>query len=754
MKLFVPIAKVDAEQRMVWGYASTPARDDQGEIVTLAALNAALPDYMRFANIREMHQLSAVGVAKEAAVDDRGLFLGAKVVDPLAWDKVREGVYKGFSIGGRVVERNPSDRSVITAIQLNEISLVDRPANPEAVFDCWKAAKTMTDPRSAGVPPVRNAAAPAASQIAGGPSIPQEPALHNTADPSTATQGAVLQNPVLQIWDCGDRAHRHISKAEALKCAGKQAAVKGGDTPGDGSKPYGNVQYADPGYQQDGKKRYPIDTEAHIRAAWNYICKPKDAKLYSAEHLAEIKRRIVAAWKEKIDPNGPKGDGPPEAQAGKAGETPAFRKALEDLGEVAWFLRCLDRMRERLEVEAICEGDANPGFSPDGPSQHSPGAQPARLAAIVKELADFLNALAAEETAELIEGEEYDPAPRPAGEMRVQRSSSGRESWFGEIATGIVAAAQGGTMQKTLEGDGDRHLLEVAHTAVHKALQMNGLPAASRGHLVQAREALKAAGTVPETSSGGGSASDPIPGLSTNGPSRHSPGMMPGGDPTGKSAIMELIEVALGKRAGHQHLMDLAYDAVAKMTDGMTCAAGPSTSSGEKAARHSAAVMEHLHKAHYHLCAAGAVCDGAGGAGAMKRSAGVSPADAAGPSLPQEAAVQIAAATEPLLKALKDQGEALAQALGALDALGKDVAAIKATPLPPATVKLPPGVTALDKTADGAAAPAVDDDALLKRLAAMSEEERTMLLIKASYRNPFRPAALSSAPELRAGNVK
>src|SRR5437762_12175864 len=146
MRFYWPIAKVDGEQRMVWGYASTEAVDDQGETVTREALAAALDDYMRFANIREMHQPSAVGIATQAAVDDRGLYLGAKIVDAEAWRKVTEGVYKGFSIGGRVTARDPGDRKIITGLSLTEISVVDRPANPEAVFDCWKAAANADDP--------------------------------------------------------------------------------------------------------------------------------------------------------------------------------------------------------------------------------------------------------------------------------------------------------------------------------------------------------------------------------------------------------------------------------------------------------------------------------------------------------------------------------------------------------------------------------------------------------------------------------
>jgi hypothetical protein len=73
----------------------------------------------------------------------------------------------------------------------------------------------------------------------------------------------------------------------------------------EGDKPYGDVEYADPGYQDDKKKRYPIDSEKHIRAAWSYISKPKNAGKYSADELKRIKDKIIAAWKDKIDPEGP-----------------------------------------------------------------------------------------------------------------------------------------------------------------------------------------------------------------------------------------------------------------------------------------------------------------------------------------------------------------------------------------------------------------------------------------------------------------
>jgi hypothetical protein len=75
-------------------------------------------------------------------------------------------------------------------------------------------------------------------------------------------------------------------------------------------EPYGDVDYADPGYQEDKKKRYPLDTEAHIRAANSYIGQEKNQKQYSADQVSQIKSKIVSAWKSKIDK-----DGPPSAQA-------------------------------------------------------------------------------------------------------------------------------------------------------------------------------------------------------------------------------------------------------------------------------------------------------------------------------------------------------------------------------------------------------------------------------------------------------
>ncbi len=158
MRMFGEITKVEAQDDgtiKVVGVASTGAVDEADETVLPDAMKAALPAYMRFGALREMHGMSAAGATLSAHVDEAGVTrIEAHVVDPLAVKKVQLGVYKGFSIGGKVLARDPDDRKIITKLRLNEISLVDRPCNPEAVVEMWKAdlaRPTPAAPTNTGV---------------------------------------------------------------------------------------------------------------------------------------------------------------------------------------------------------------------------------------------------------------------------------------------------------------------------------------------------------------------------------------------------------------------------------------------------------------------------------------------------------------------------------------------------------------------------------------------------------------------------
>ncbi|MDR3512401.1 MAG: hypothetical protein P4L73_12260, partial [Caulobacteraceae bacterium] len=125
MRFYGQITKVEPQDDgaiKVVGVASTGAVDDADERVLPEAMKAALPAYMRFGALREMHGLSAAGSTLSATVDDDGATrIEALVVDPVAVRKVQLGVYKGFSIGGKVLARDPADRKVITKLKLSEI---------------------------------------------------------------------------------------------------------------------------------------------------------------------------------------------------------------------------------------------------------------------------------------------------------------------------------------------------------------------------------------------------------------------------------------------------------------------------------------------------------------------------------------------------------------------------------------------------------------------------------------------------------
>jgi|GEM_PF-1277223 len=138
---FASIRKVESNDDgtiTVIGIASDGSVDADGEVITAQAMQAAIPDYMSLGTgaLREMHQLSAAGTVDEAYVNDAGeTVITARVVDPIAVLKVQQGVYKGFSVGGSSTSKLGK---TITGLRLTEISLVDKPNNPNAVIQMWK----------------------------------------------------------------------------------------------------------------------------------------------------------------------------------------------------------------------------------------------------------------------------------------------------------------------------------------------------------------------------------------------------------------------------------------------------------------------------------------------------------------------------------------------------------------------------------------------------------------------------------------
>ena len=146
VRLSMPFGKVDIEKRIVSGFASLDNVDKQFDIVTTEASMSAFAKFR--GNIREMHQPSAVGKMisfKEEKYFDpetkkffKGIYVSTYISKGArdAWEKVLDGTYTGFSIGGRMNKWDDAyneelDKSIriIKDYDLIELSLVDSPAN-------------------------------------------------------------------------------------------------------------------------------------------------------------------------------------------------------------------------------------------------------------------------------------------------------------------------------------------------------------------------------------------------------------------------------------------------------------------------------------------------------------------------------------------------------------------------------------------------------------------------------------------------
>lgn len=128
----------------VYGKATDDALDIDKQICDGDWLDRAMPHWFKSGgNIREQHSNIAAGVAKEYELKADGHYITALVVDPVSVKKVENGVLKGFSIGiknPRVIQDSKAANGRIIDGQIVEVSLVDRPANPNCQLVLAKSA--------------------------------------------------------------------------------------------------------------------------------------------------------------------------------------------------------------------------------------------------------------------------------------------------------------------------------------------------------------------------------------------------------------------------------------------------------------------------------------------------------------------------------------------------------------------------------------------------------------------------------------
>lgn len=159
-QMFARLTKIDEARREVWGRITQEVVDKVDEILDYEKSKpyfkawsdgfASATDGKSLGNVRAMHGKVAAGklIAINFNDAEKAIDVGAKIVDDAEWSKCAEGVYTGFSIGGKYVGDRVAEkvdgRDVHRYVaDPSEVSVVDNPCvGPAKFFDVLKADGT------------------------------------------------------------------------------------------------------------------------------------------------------------------------------------------------------------------------------------------------------------------------------------------------------------------------------------------------------------------------------------------------------------------------------------------------------------------------------------------------------------------------------------------------------------------------------------------------------------------------------------
>ncbi len=756
MRLYGAFTKAEVQSDgtvRVEGIASSEAEDDQGETVQAAAMRAAIPEYMRFPALREMHQLSAAGTTLEADVGHDGVTrIVGHIVDPVAVSKIKNRVYRGFSIGGQVTGRDPANRKIITSLKLNEISLVDRPANPEAIFDVWKAGGAI---------------------IEGNNDMP---------DGGLATLGEVLAakasagEPV-QIWSCSNAEHRHLAKADAVRCIEDEAAkatAEPDDSPeiieGSPAGEEGDAALPTPAAEPEPQSALDMARAAIERGEAVLARAGANTEASTVDEPTEISGSVAVASEqpnpnsdpdrqpaEKATDDKPAADEPPSA--GDKAWRPPLAKGMANIGRIADLIIELDWVCDGMQLESAIEGDNSP--------------QPARLMAIIGELCTFLNAYVAEETAEFISEEEY---------------GSGDDDEYVNVGSGVTLLTMSSiisSLRKTisdpdklealvngvitkgalLEAADQVHLDYAAHYAL-EAMEMDGVtksemmafadvykvlidtgatsvaaPPSSAPPRNATQDTSKNPRVAPMQPPGGAVPAAPFPKASDT--TRLHNAIAKASELPDEGAVQANADVALKAGRKPQHIMaGMIHDCLKALSSGTTC--DDEAEANKTTKKISGRTMAAIHKAHEHIGKVpGGECPGGEPtpAGEEERQGASSSAKTVETDDLAKAQSERDEARALLVSSEADK-TAMSSALNTMNTLlermSKRVDDIYNQPVAP--MAMVRAGTPTTKAADNATADdptQITDAQAVAWLAKKSPEQQTLAMIKASYATPM-----------------
>lgn len=231
----VDTQNADEHSWYVCGYASTPDMDFQGDIVNPDGIDISY--FVNHGWINYEHKQDAefkLGVPTDNCYIDaqKGLYVEAKLFKDnkyaqqmwqLANDIKKNNVDRnlGFSIEGKIVSRNASQKNIIESVFVRNVALTANPANPHATWETlvksWETGHDINpDTVTNGGAIRRESLADAITTISD---------VFNLKDTKEAT---TLWNEVAKLFDMSDRSDKTkgvimlqlakgLSKEDALK---------------------------------------------------------------------------------------------------------------------------------------------------------------------------------------------------------------------------------------------------------------------------------------------------------------------------------------------------------------------------------------------------------------------------------------------------------------------------------------------------------------------------------------------------------
>lgn len=304
-------------------------------------------------NVRLMHQPINAGKLTDLVFNDssRQIECCAKVTDDKIWNDVLEGVLTGFSIGGAYENTwmDTAGQRRYTA-KPSEISLVDNPCLGDATFavikmdgsieqksfkevkkldldnkiaeDFKKAFASKDLVKAFAYEEITNRLQGALNAqiktpynmgyfwikatyadsviICGNIDGDGDEDLYRVAytmdDDGVIKLGTIQEVkmefiPAIDEDDIGIMVGLPVEKSDINKIAEREDVSEAEESRA--KEKYGDVTYAD-----EKNSKYPIDTEAHVRAAASYFGMPKNRSKYSAEDQKKIDAKIASAKKK------------------------------------------------------------------------------------------------------------------------------------------------------------------------------------------------------------------------------------------------------------------------------------------------------------------------------------------------------------------------------------------------------------------------------------------------------------------------